>query len=299
MNHLPLTKLALLLVVLLQTSGCLPEPLPAIDEATVLADNTSVRLDASSSARTLFRLDQGERVSIIEKRATWYLVRDRDQLEGWMDESTILRDATAAAMRLALSQAASQPVQNTAEAQEIVNLRLDPGRDTDIIRQLRRGTSLEVLERQTTPRPDRNTTDIWFKVRPSPDEIGWVYSQLIEFDIPEAILPFTEGRTYTAVQQLNQIEDPQEGLVNWYVVGERRPETDPALDFDGLRVFIWNLEEQQYETTLRLRNLRGMYPLERTGNDDEPGFRFRVLDADGESRTREFVMRGTLPREVR
>ena len=280
-------------------ASCVPAMDPAIDEATILRDNTSVRIDGTSSSRTMFMLNEGDRVSIIEKQGTWYRVRDQDLIEGWMDESTLLRDSTRQVLAARVDDARDQPVQNTARTTNQVNLRLEPGRRTTIIRRLRRGAALEVLERATTPRPDSDATDIWFKVRPSADEVGWVYYQLMEYDIPEAIRPFTEGRLYTAVHRLKRVEDPEEGPIDWYVVAERRPETAPELDFDGIRVFIWNLEERQYETTLRLRNLQGSYPVELTGDENQPGFRIHVLGRDGEPTVREFVMRGTLPREVR
>jgi SH3-like domain-containing protein len=280
-------------------TGCLPEPEPAIDEATVLRDNTSLRIGASSASRTMYTLYEGDRVSILEKRGTWYRVRDSNQIEGWMDESTILGDLTMAAMRLGVSEASRLPIQNTARAREEVNLRLAPGRDTDVIRRLPRQTTLEVLERSTTRRPDSNATDVWFKVRPLENEIGWVYSGLIEFDTPEPLLPFMEGRTYVAVQKLRQVEDPVVGLIDWYVVAERRSDTETGITYDGIRVFVWNLEEHQYETTLRLRNLNGAYPLERTGEADNPGFRFHVARPDGDTIARYFVMRQTLPREAR
>jgi SH3-like domain-containing protein len=279
--------------------SCVPAMDPAIDEATILRDNTSVRIDGNSSSRTMFMLNAGDRVSIIEKQGTWYRVRDQELIEGWMEESTLLRDSTRQVLAARVAGARDQPVQNTARATNQVNLRLEPGRQTTLIRRLRRGTALEVLERATTPRPNSDSTDIWYKVRPSADEVGWVYYQLMEYDIPEAIRPFTEGRTYMAVRRLKRVEDPEEGPIDWYVVAERRRETAPELDFDGIRVFIWNLEERQYETTLRLRNLQGSYPVELTGDENQPGFRIHVLGRDGEPTTREFVMRGTLPREIR
>lgn len=278
MRHIFILCISLGLVL----SACLPEPEPSIDEATVLRDNTSMRIAGASSARTMYTLKQGERVSIIEKRNGWYRVRDRDQIEGWMDESTILRDTTMAAMQVAVADGANLPVQATARAVEEVNLRLDPGRDTDIIRRLRRGTVLEVLERHTTPRPNSEATDIWFKVRPSEDEIGWVFTGLIEFDTPEPLLGFMEGRTYVAYHKLRQVQDPEAGPIDWYVVAERRADAQPDRTYDGIRVFVWNLAEHQYETTLRLRNLRGIYPLEQTGDPGNPGFRFHVEGADGE-----------------
>ena len=103
-----MSKLAILQSIVLLTLACIPEMDPAIDEATVLSDNTSVRIDATASARTLFMLDEGARISVIEKRETWYRVRDQDLIEGWMAESTILRDSTRLAMEARVVESAAQ-----------------------------------------------------------------------------------------------------------------------------------------------------------------------------------------------
>lgn len=280
-------------------ASCLPEPDLAIDQATVLGDNTPVRIDASASSRTQFILDSGDRVDIVSKRGSWYLIRDFERIEGWMEEATLIRDATRDTMRDALVVNRERPLQNTATAIDTFNLRMAPGRDSDVIRRHRRGTTLEVLDHAATPRPDSDATDVWFLVRPSREEIGWVFSQLIEFDAPEAIRPFMEERTYPAAHRLKTVEDPLAGPMDWYVVAERRRNADPQFAFDGIRVFIWDIEEHRYETTLRLRNLRGLMPLERTGDELNPGFRFHVRGADGAPVAREYVMRETLPRAVR
>ena len=283
----------------LTLAACLPEPDPAIDQGTVLADNTPARIDASASSRTLFVLDSGDRVDILSKRGSWYLIRDFERVEGWIDEGSLIRDDTRDAMRAAVVDARARQLQNTATATDTFNLRLAPGRDSAIIRRFRRGTTLEVLDHAATARPDSDATDVWFLVRPSPEEIGWVFSQLIEFDAPEAIRPFMEERTYPAAHRLKTVEDPEVGPVDWYVVAERRNNSDPQFAFDGIRVFIWDIEEHRYETTLRLRNLQGLMPLERTGDEVNPGFRFYVRGADGAPIPREYVMRETLPRAVR
>ena len=298
-QHRFLRLLPTLGAVVLLSAGCLPEPEPAIDRATVLGDNTSVRIDADSTSRTLFLVQAGDRVDILTKQGSWYLIRDFEQIEGWIDESTLIRDTTRQAMLVAVGAARDLPVQNTAETTNAVNLRMAPGRDSDIVRRLRRGIGLEVLDRATTPRPDSVLTDVWYQVRPTEEEVGWVFSQLMEFDSPEPLLPFMEGRTYTSAHLLKRVEDPDVGAVDWYVVAERRDNADATIAFDGIRVFIWNLEEHQYETTLRRRNLNGVFPLELTGSEDAPGFRFHVRGPDGEPVAREYVMRGTIPQLVR
>ena len=47
------------------------------------------------------------------------------------------------------------------------------------------------------------------------------------------------------------MQDPIAGPINWYVVGERSPGLNPQLDFDGIRVFTWNMKRHRYETAYR------------------------------------------------
>ena len=119
---------------------------------------------------------------------------------------------------------------------------------------------MEVLERRTIPRKAPARPDAWLKVRTSPTEIGWLLSNFVEFDVPEGIAPYTEDYIYSAVKTLNSIEDPVSGTIRWYVVGERRPGSDPELDFTGIRVFTWNMRKQRYETAFRKHGLRGDLP---------------------------------------
>jgi hypothetical protein len=190
--------------------------------------------------------------------------------------------------------------QNTAVLSDSANFRVEPGRDTPIIRRLEAGTRVEVLERTTTLRPGSHELhDVWLKVRPSPAEVGWVYSGLVQFDVPMELAEHTEGYTYTVVKVLNQVQDSVVGPVQWYVVGERSSGIDPQIDFDGIRVFTWNLRMHRYETAFRLKGLRGSYPLESSQEGSKPAFHFHELGADGRKLRRDFVMNGVVVREVK
>jgi hypothetical protein len=134
-------------------------------------------------------------------------------------------------------------------------------------------------------------------VRAGGDQIGWVYEPLVSFSTPGELVPFTEERIYAAVRVLRELNDPEAGPVRWYVIGERRRGAAAEVAYDGIRVFTWNERLDRYETTLRLRDLRGVYPILITGTDPA-GFRYHVLDAQGVSGARTYQMRGTVPREV-
>jgi uncharacterized protein YgiM (DUF1202 family) len=290
-------KVATLLILLFLTS-CAPPREPTLEEATVVAKNASVRQRNSATSRTLRTLDPGEKVDVLQRQDNWYRVRFAD-VQGWMEESTVVTTGTMNRIRAMVAESQDQTSQNTATLHEDANLRIDPGRATAVIRKMDSGTKLEVIDRVTTPRPGSDTSfDVWIKVRPSPTEVGWVLARLVDFDIPDDIAQYSEGYTYTAVKRLNQVQDSLAGPINWYVIGEHKNGMDPHLDFDGIRVFTWNMKFHRYETAFRKKGLRAVYPLEVGQYDGKLTFRVYELGEDGSAKVpHDFVMFGVVVRE--
>jgi len=287
------------LSVLLLLAGCSPQREPILDVATVVAKNASVRLKNSSTSRTLRTLDTGDHVDVLERQDNWYRIRYGDEVEGWMEESTVLTNATKKRTQELVLASQNQSPQNTATLRDDANLRIEPGRSTAIIRRLDRGTMVEVLERVTTPRPNSDSAyDAWIKVRSSPTEVGWVFGGLVDFVIPADIAQYSEGYTYAAVKTINRVQDPFAGQISWYVVGERKPGVDPQVDFSGIRVFTWNLKKHRYETAYRSKKeLRGVYPLEIGQEGVNPTFRVYELGENGVQKVaHDFVMYGVIVR---
>lgn len=280
--------------------SCKPKPEPTLDEATVVARNASVRLKNSSTSRTLVTLNVGDKVDVLQRQDNWYRIRHGERLQGWMEESTILTNETMARIReMAVASQSEQP-QNTATLRQDGNLRIEPARNSGVIKRLDNGAKFEVLERVIKPRPNSDSAvDGWLKVRSSPTEVGWLISSLVEFDVPAELAQYTEGYAYTAVKPINQVQDSIGGAVNWYVVGERAPGTDPNVDFNGVRVFTWNMKMHRYETAFRARGIRGIYPLEIGQDKGNPTFRYYELAEDGNTRTpHDFVMYGVVTRPL-
>ena len=292
-------KVVVALFVLLLLLSCSPQPEPILDQATVVAKNASVRLKNSSTSRTLRTLDTGDRVNVLERQDNWYRIRYGDEVEGWMEESTVVTNATKKRIQELVVASQNQSPQNTAVLHDDANLRIEPGRSSPIIRKLDRGTMVEVLDRTTTPRPNSETaSDAWIKVRSSPTQVGWVLGGLVVFDIPADIAQYSEGYTYAAVKTINRVQDSFAGQINWYVVGERKPGLDPHVDFSGIRVFTWNLKKHRYETAFRTKDLRGVYPLEIGQEGVNPTFRIYEMGENGAQKTpRDFVMYGVIVRE--
>src|ERR1051326_1507439 len=277
--------------------GCAPKPEPALDEATVVAKNSSLRLKNSSTSRTLRVLDTGDKVEVLERQDNWYRVRYGPDVQGWMEESTVVTNGMKGRIQDLASASQNQGPQNTAVLKQAANMRLEPGRSTPIIHRFESGTKVEVLERVTLPRPGSDTAhDVWLKVRSSPTEVGWILSAALEFDIPVDISQYSEEYTYAAVKVINRVQDPVAGQINWYVIGERHPSHDPNVDFQGIRVFTWNMKKHRYETAFRLKGLRGVYPLEVGQDGPNPSFRVNELEDDGTKVPHDYVMYGVIVR---
>jgi Bacterial SH3 domain len=291
---------ALVPVLLVPLAACSPKGPPSLGEATVNVRNASLRSRDSSTSRTLRVLEPGMKVEILEQQGSWYRVR-LGEMEGWMSVSTLLTDAMRDHIQEGVNAAVGQVPQNTGTLARDANLRVDPGRNTAVLRLVPERSAVEILDRRTIPKeggPGR--ADAWLKVRTSPTEIGWLLATFVEFDVPEGIAPYTEDYVYSAVKTLNSIEDPVAGTIRWYVVGERRPGSDPDLDFTGIRVYTWNMRKQRYETAFRKQGLRGVYPLEVGQVANNPTFRFYELNADGKTKQRrDYVMNGVIVRETK
>src|SRR5262249_29428156 len=131
-----------------------------------------------------------------------------------------------------------------------------------------------------------------------PTEVGWVLASLVEFDIPTDLAQYSEGRSYTAVKRINQVQDPLAGPIDWFVVGERRPGANPHIDFDGISVFTWNLKKHRYDTAFRTRDLRGVYPLEIGQDNGNPTIHIYELEEDLSTKVpKEYVMYGVIVRQ--
>jgi len=273
----------MLLSSVILLSSCAPKKEPAKEQATVVAKQAAIRMKNSSTSRTLVNLEPDAHVEVLEKQGNWYRVRSGD-VQGWMEETTLRTEEMSAKLKAMVEAAKKQDPQNTASLRDDGNLRMDPGRNTTVIRRVPAEAKVEILERKTLPRPGAPppAVDVWIKIRTSPNEVGWILGSVLDYDVPEAIGGYMEGSNYTSIKSLKTVQDPDIGPIVWYVVGERRPGAPPELAFDGIRVFTWNLKKHRYETALRLKSVRGAYPLV-VGQDKDgnPTFQFSEMSSDG------------------
>jgi uncharacterized cupredoxin-like copper-binding protein len=282
-------------------TGCAPKKEPAKEQATTVGKpNSSVRMKNSATSRTIATLQPDTKVEVLEKQGSWYRIRT-GETQGWMEETTLRTQTMADKLQAMVVASNKQEAQNTALLRDDANIRLEPGRNTTILRRLAADTKVEVLERTTLPKPGANppVLDVWIKIRVSPTEVGWILGNYLDYESPAAIGGYMEGSSFSAVKALNTVEDSEVGPVLWYVVAERRPGAPPDVAFDGIRVFTWNMKKHRYETAYRTRGLRGAYPLVAGREGNNPTFTFSETAEDGTTKTRKFVMNGVLAREAK
>src|SRR6476660_6695988 len=118
------------LLTLLLISSCGPRPEPILDQATVVAKNASLRLKNSSTSRTLRVLDTGDKVEVLERHDNWYRVRYGPDVQGWMEESTVVTNGMKGRILDLVARSQNQGPQNTAVLKQAANMRLEPGRST-------------------------------------------------------------------------------------------------------------------------------------------------------------------------
>src|SRR3954471_11973891 len=115
---------AVVILSFLLISSCAPRPEPILDQATVVARNASLRMKNSSTSRTLRVLDTGDKVDVLERQENWYRVRYGTDVQGWMEESTVVTKGTKNKIQQLVSASQNQGPQNTGVFKQAANLRL-------------------------------------------------------------------------------------------------------------------------------------------------------------------------------
>src|SRR5881392_1876447 len=105
---------AVVVLSFLLISSCAPRPEPILDQATVVARNASLRMKNSSTSRTLRVLDTGDKVDVLERHDNWYRVRYGPDVQGWMEESTVVTNDTKAKIQQLVAASQNEESQNTA-----------------------------------------------------------------------------------------------------------------------------------------------------------------------------------------
>ena len=133
----------------------------------------------------------------------------------------------------------------------------------------------------------------WTLIRTKAGATGWVLTRNLMISIPDEVAQYAEGKRITSYFEIGSVNDEEKGIKHhwlWTTLAGSDP-----VDFDGWRVFIWNLRRHRYETSYRAKDLSGFFPVTvdpaesksigRTFHiitkDDDDKFRKRTYNFDG------------------
>ncbi len=293
----------------------------------VIAKNSILRDRVAAVSNRTGEVTNGEKLEVLERDRRFVKVKTPEGAVGWLETRLTADQGIADRFDGLRKQHLHDPVVASATARDDVYLHVSPGRETDRFFRLAEGDPVSLLERATVAKPlppgglvaDAQKLDAsaikgkgirigppppamedWWLVRGAQGQTGWVYSHLIDVNVPDAIARYAEGQRIVGSYVLATVEDPQSGMLNngqtvttvpEYLAVLNSWEAGLPYDFDQVRVFIWNIKKHRYETSFREHNIEGYLPVKLFKSKDPygkspdaaqqlPTFSYTVLGAD-------------------
>jgi len=265
----------------------------------VTSKQTFLRDRVAAVSNRVATVQNGDKLQVVERGRRFLKVQTAAGAQGWIDEKAVATQDVFNQFAALRQQHWNDSVVAPAVTRDEVYLHSRPGRDTDRLFRLAEGEKLKLLKRATLPKPlppgqrpaasaappGPPVMEDWWLVRDSRGETGWLYSRMMDIDVPDAVSRYSEGQRMVGAYVLTTVNDPDapqdDKNVPIYVTVLGPYKAGLAYDFDQVRVFTWNTKKHRYETALRERNFMGYLPLEVNPGKgtDAPTFSFRVLSA--------------------
>jgi SH3-like domain-containing protein len=320
--------LAMLVIVITALAGCSRlRPKPPTQYVYVTAKQTFLRDRVAAVSNRVGTVENGDKLKVLERGRRFLRVETTKGEEGWIDEKAVATQEIFDQFDALKQQHEKDPTVASAVARDEVYMHLKPGRDTERFYRLAEGEKLKLLRRATLPKPlppgqrpkpasavssgpqqegatktETVAAEIpppvmedWWLVRDSKGDTGWLYSRMIDVDVPDAVGRYSEGQRIVGAYVLTTVNDPEapqdDKNIPIYITVLSPYKAGLPYDFDQVRVFTWNIKKHRYETAFRDRNIEGYLPVEiGTGTDPygksptatspAPTFSYRVLSGD-------------------
>ncbi|HTF68314.1 MAG TPA: SH3 domain-containing protein [Edaphobacter sp.] len=313
----------------LALGGCSKfRPGPPIQYVYVTVKQTFLRDRVAAVSNRTGTVQNGDRLEVLERGRRFLRVKTGKGEQGWIDEKAVATQEIFDQFEALKRDHKDGPVIANGVVRDDVYLHTKPGRDSDRLFRLVEGEKLKLLQRATLPKPLPPGQQIarppvaaradavkpvsgakppateepaaplmedWWLVRDSKGDTGWLYSRMMDVDVPDAIMRYSEGQRIVGayvLTRVNDLEAPQdEKNVPVYVTVASPYKAGLPYDFNQVRVFTWNVKKHRYETGFRERNIEGYLPVEIKMAKDPygqaptsmavaPTFSYRVLSED-------------------
>ncbi len=296
----------------------------------VIAKESILRDRVAAVSNRTGEVTNGQKLEVIERDRRFVKVKAPDGAVGWLETRLTADQTIADAFDALRKQHLHDPIIASATARDDVYLHISPGRETDRFFRLAEGDPVSLLARAAVQKPLPPGTTVaeaqkpiaahgkksataaanaapepppmedWWLVRGAQGQTGWVYSRLIDVNVPDTLARYAEGQRVVGAYVIANVDDPDSGMLNNGQTVSSVPEYVAVLnswqagvpyDFDQVRVFIWNLKKHRYETSFREHNIEGYLPVKLFKSKDPygkapdaqielPTFSYNVLSAD-------------------
>jgi len=177
-----------------------PRPVAA---AYVLGRSVKVVDSPTEIHLTIETLQSGQRVDVLGRRSSWLRIRLASGNIGWVEAKSLIDQHDYDAAQNLLKEAGRLPAQIGGHTSNLVNLHLEPSRDTPQVAQLAPRQKVEILVRRLVEKPQPPAGppapvpaessfppppkwDAWYLLR-SDSQAGWALGRLVDLDVPEEI----------------------------------------------------------------------------------------------------------------
>lgn len=314
----------------LALAGCSKlRPKPSAQYVYVTAKQTFLRDRVAAVSNRTGTVENGDKLQVLERGRRFLRVQTPKGEQGWIDEKAVATQEIFDQFETLKQQHKNDPSVASGVVRDDVYMHSSPGRDTERLFRLAEGEKLKLLRRATLPKPlppgqkapkpaappadakagpagakdaapqaevpPPPAMEDWWLVRDSKGDTGWLYSRMMDVDVPDAITRYSEGQRMVGAYILTTVNDPEapqdDKNIPIYVTVFSPYKAGLPYDFDQVRVFTWNIKKHRYETGFRERNIEGYLPVEiKTAADPyskapagmtaAPTFSYRVLSAD-------------------
>jgi len=319
------SRTSCLLLLLAALAGCgrfSPKPPP--EYVYVSAKGTFIRDRLAAVSNRVAQVSNGQKLLVLGRARRFVKVKTDKGEIGWLDERAVIDQDSFGKFVTLAKQHEHDPVIVAAVLRDDAYLHIAPGRQTEHYYLLPENTKFQVLARASVPKPGppqaapvpkphiKSTTEAagkslakgadaavpapppppvlqdWYLVRDSQGHAGWVWSHMLDVDIPNEISGLAEGQRYVGAYVLRTVDDPESSFPNGkapeYLALMNSWKEGLPYDFDQVRVFTWNTRRHRYETAFRQKNLQGYLPItvgsQVFDKQSEPVFSYQVSTDD-------------------
>lgn len=139
--------------------------------------------------------------------------------------------------------------------------------------------------------------DDWTLIRTRSGQSGWVLTSRVYMSIPDEVAQYAEGHRITSYFSLGKTTtiDGEKDIWLWTTSASLGRD----YDFDGYRVFGWNLRRHRYETSLIQRRVTGFFPVHVSLENVSPEkFSVCIEKADGTMSRKRYGLVGNSVRSM-